>query len=481
MLSTQPPEQIVTPHTVEQEKIDAESLNLEATRQSANQNWLSGTRGMFIGIGIGVILTLIGTKIGSFATKPTTTPTPEQPVKAEVTAQSVTVTTAQITPVDRTLKATGTVAAVELIPVLSRVMGLQIQQVLVDEGDTVKAGHVLLPLDNVVQLAQVSQAQATVAQAQARLDELRAGTRAEEIARARETIRRMRAEVSQAQSDWELAKKRVERNQTLESEGAIARDLLDEILTQEKNKLSILQQKQASVREAEQKLAELEAGPRQEVIAQAVAQLAEAKARLQVVNTELNNTRIVAPVNGLIAERNARVGDTTNASGQTPLFRIIENGLLELRLKVPETELPLIRVGQKVEIVSDTDTNLKITGTVREINPVVDEQSRQATIEVNLPNQKGLKPGMFLRGNIITNTATSLTVPMQAVLPQTDGSAIAYVVQNNNTVKAQTLTLGELLPNQQVEVLAGLNPNDRLVLKGAAYLKDGDRITIQPE
>jgi RND family efflux transporter MFP subunit len=211
------------------------------------------------------------------------------------------------------------------------------------------------------------------------------------------------------------------------------------------------------------------------VIAQATAQLAEAQSRLAIVKAQLNETRLISPVSGKIAERNGRIGDTTN--GQNALFKIIENGRLELRLRVPENQLPLIRVGAPVTITSDANSSLKLSGQVREINPIVDEASRQATVKVDLTDNTGLKPGMFLRGAIVTNTSNSLTVPMTAVLPQKDNQALVYLVGPDNTVTAKTVQLGQIMPNNRVEILTGLQAGDRIVVKGAAYLGDGDKIT----
>ena len=85
---------------------------------------------------------------------------------------------------------------------------------------------------------------------------------------------------------------------------------------------------------------------------------------------------------------------------------------------------------------------------------------------------------MFLRAAIVTAESTSLTVPMGAILPQTDGSAIAYKLKPDGTVKIQPVVIGEILPNQQIEIKEGLETGERVVVKGAAYLKDGDRVSV---
>lgn len=456
---------------------DEYQFDATPTKKPKQSSLLSGSKGVLFGIGLGALLTLGGTK---FFTQPQTTEAPQSvTTAAQAPAQSVTVSTVQLSRVNRTLKATGTVTADELITVNAQANGLQIQEIYVDEGASVSAGQLLARLDDSILQAQLAQAQASVAQAEARLAELRAGTRTEEIARARESVRQTEADLTQVKSDWDLAKKRLSRNQTLEAEGAIARDRLDEAINDERSKLAIVRRTEAELRENQQKLAELQAGPRSEVIAQATAQLAQAKSQVQVITAQLRNTRILSPVNGKITQRNARVGDTTNASSQGALFEIIEAGRLELHVKIPENQLTAIRIGQKVEVTSDADSNLKLIGTIREINPVVDVESRQATVKVDLPFFDSLKPGMFLRASIVTNSATSITVPMEGILPQSDGQAIAYIVQPNNTVIAQTVSLGEILPNNQIEITNGLKVGERIVIKGAAYLNDGDKIQIK--
>jgi HlyD family secretion protein len=431
-----------------------------------------------LGIGIGIALTLVGTKL--FSSAPPAAKPPASPAKTadRGIAQSVTAATVNYSRLNRTLKATGTVAPLESVSVLAQATGLQIRQILVDEGQFVRAGQVLAVLDDSTQRAKILQAEAAVVAAEARLAELKAGSRKEEISRARESLRRIESEIAQAKSDLDLARKRVQRNETLEAEGAIAQDRLDEFLNDERNKRALVEQAKALLREAQQQLALLEAGPRREVIAQTAAQLAEAKASLQTARIELDKTRVVAPASGKIAKRNARVGQTTTSFSQTPLFEIIENGRLELQVKIPETQLAAIRPGQVVEITSDADSRLKLRGQVREINPTVDTESRQGTVKVELPQNSTLKPGMFLRAGIVTAESTSLTVPMGAILPQADGSAIAYQVKPDGTVKAQTVEIGEILSNQQIEIKRGLQAGERVVVKGAAYLKEGDRVSV---
>jgi HlyD family secretion protein len=452
----------------------------------------SGQINLILGMGLGAIVTALATTLLS----------PRQgniipPVGGETInqpAQSITVARVESTDVPRTLDATGTIAAFELIPVMSSSTGLQIEQVLVKENYSVSSGQTLAILDDAVLQAKLEEARALVRSQEARLAELKAGSRKEEIAQAQENVKVMQQGVTQAKTALDLVQKRVTRNRQLEKEGALARDRLDEILNQEQLSISSLEQAKAKLQEAQQKLIQLQKGNRPETIAQAEANLAQAKAQLQLVLEQLDDTRIVAPVSGTIAQKNASIGDVIatntgnnsssgngsvgNVSASNALFTIIKDGRLELRLQVPATDLARLNVGQTVRITSDLDSKLVITGRVRTIDPVVNEQSRQAIVKVDLPSNRSLKLGMFLKGSITTSSTVSLSVPTKALIPQNDGSALVYVLQENKTVKAVRVETGETIAGEKVEIKSGLQLNDEVAIKGAPYLKDGDRVFV---
>lgn len=432
---------------------------------------------LLVGVGIGALLAVAGMRIFEPTKTETSSTANTTATNISSSAQSVTAATVETAQLDRSLRANGTVAAYELVPVTSQATGFGISEILADRGQTVAKGQVLARLDDSRLQAQLMQARGGLAKAEAKVAELRVGTRSEEIAQARERVANAQAALMQAQSDLELVNKRVERNQTLEAEGAIARDRLDEIITQQRTRQSSLLQAQANLREAEQRLAQLQAGATPEVIAQAEAELEQAKGQVRLVQAQLKDTIVVAPTAGKIAERNARIGDLVSSSEK--LFTIIERGRLELRLTVPETQLSQIRPGQNVRVTGNVASNITLLGKVRTIDPMVKEDSRQAIVKVDLPNNSVLKPGMFLQAAIVTTTKPGAKVAVDALLPQTDGSAIAYVLQKDNTVKAKRVEMGQVIPNEKVEILSGLNTGDRVILKGAAYLRDGDRVSVK--
>ena len=489
---------------------DSEVLD-ERVSFPTKSNWLSGGRGLFLGVSLGIVLTIVATNL--LGSRQAQSPAQVPPAaESPLPSTSVTVAEVETGSINRTLEATGTVDASEMIEVGAQETGLKIEQVLVDEGDFVKKGQRMAILDRSLLEAQLAQGKAAVAEAEARLAELQAGARSEEISQAQarrdqakarlqqtqaskpRKIDEAAAQVSDAQSRLELAKSRYDMYQKLVNNGAVSQDQFNQADSEYRSaqaNLSAAQQRlseakntnnpeeaqfAAAVTEAEEQLKQLRAGSRQEVIDQAQARLASAKGQVQSVMARLKDTQVLAPVSGKIAKRNARVGDVTSPSQK--LFTIIEQGRLELLLKIPETQLPQIGTGQSVKVTSDADASLVIYGKVREIDPVVDQESRMATVKVSLSSAESLKPGMFLRGAITTSSSPGLTVPAKAVLPRTDGSAIVYQLEADNTVKAQEVELGEVLPDERIEIKGGLSPSHRVVVKGAAYLKDGDRVEV---
>lgn len=421
-----------------------------ARKERSQQGWLTP---IVLGTGIGIALSVVGMRLLPALQSQGTSPA--APAKESVAPSlSVTVAPVETTTVAKTLDTTGTVAAFDLLPVLPQASGLQIKQVLAEEGDIVKAGQILAVLDNSVLQTQLQQAKAQLESSQAVVGQKQAA-----LAQARATM---------AQSQRELA-----RYQYLANQGAVNRQDLDTRTTGVATNQQAVQVAIANIGSAQ-------------------ADVRNNQAKIQQLQTQIEQTIVRAPANGIIAEKNARVGDVSATFQAQKLFSLIRDSHLELQLKVPETQLPEVHVGAPVTVTSNADRRLRIQGKVREISPLVDQQTRQATVKVDLPPSSykdfQLRPGMFLQGAIVSNTAQALAVPATAVLPQSDGKAIVYLLSKDNTVRAQTVEAGvttnpskakESDPSTaRIEIKSGLKLGDRVAVDGAGYLKDGDRVKV---
>ncbi|MBA2748070.1 MAG: efflux RND transporter periplasmic adaptor subunit [Tatlockia sp.] len=390
---------------------------------------------LLVGTGLGIGLTGLGMTIMN---RPTTKPavTPQSVNLAP--SMSVTIASAELTPVARTLSVTGTVNARDLIPVLPQATGLQIKQILVDEGDSVKSGQTLAILDSSVLQTQIAQAKA-------------------EVESNRAVVRQRQASLAQSRATLAEANSNYERYRGLAEAGAISRQELETRSTTATTAREAISVAQANIASAE-------------------ADVRISIARVQQQQTQLNQTIVRAPASGIIAEQTAQVGDVANSTQK--IFSIIQNGSLELQAKVPATNLAQVKINSPVVVTSDADSRLRLQGNVREIAPLVDPQSREATVRIDLPATALLRPGMFASGAIMIANVPGIAIPAKAVLPQSDGSAIAFVLTDGDIVRSQKITVGEVIGSANVEIINGLKIGDRIVVAGAGYLKDGDKVQV---
>ncbi len=414
-----------------------ETLEVESDKQKRlSRKQLRWLTPLVIGTGLGIVVAIGGTRL--LSRPPVQTPNPVQPHQSQPAVMSVTVAPVQSTSVVRMLNVTGTVAARDLLPVLPQTTGLQIRQILAEEGNVVKKGQVMAVLDNSVLKAQLDEAKADMESAQA-------------------VVWQKQAALAQARATVAEAQATLQRYQNLGNQGAISRQELDTRTT-----TATTAQENVRVAQAD--------------ISSAQADVRSNRARVQQLQTQLEQTLIRAPASGLVAEEIAEVGDITN--GMQKLFSIIQDGLLELSAEVPAIQLPQVRINAPAQITSDADPRIHLQGKVREIAELVNVQSRQAEVRINLQETTLLRPGMFVRAAIMTTSASGITVPAKAVLPQPDGSAIVFLLAAEDKVKAQTVEVGEVQGSSSMEIKNGLKQGDHVVVAGAGYLKDGDRVQV---
>src|SRR5690606_1104983 len=193
------------------------------------------------------------------------------------------------------------------------------------------------------------------------------------------------------------------------------------------------------------------------------AGLASARASLAETQTRLSQATIRAPVSGLIISRSVTKGQIIAAG--TELFRMVRDGRLELDAQVPETELPLIRAGQSATITSSQAG--PTTGTVRIVTPEVDPQTRLGLARISLAPGSGLKPGMFAR--------PATVVPTDAVLYRSNKAGV-FVLNPDASVRFTPVTV--LSRRDDQTSVDGVAVGARVVVAGAGFLNDGDKVTV---
>ena len=235
----------------------------------------------------------------------------------------------------------------------------RIAEVLVEEGMAVHAGQVLARLETGRLTPRVQQAQARVAAQTEALRKLRNGARPEEIAQARAALNAAQAEAANARSQ-------INRLQSISDasngRAVSATDL--EVATAQ------ARMSEAQAQNSNEALALALAGPRQEDIAQASAQLDAAEAELNLLQQQLKDAELLAPTDGIIRSRLMEPGEL--ATPQRPVFSIAITSPKWVRAYVSEVELGRINVGTRASVMIDSAPDTPIEGTVGFISSVAE-------------------------------------------------------------------------------------------------------------
>jgi HlyD family secretion protein len=201
----------------------------------------------------------------------------------------------------------------------------------------------------------------------------------------------------------------------------------------------------------------------------AAAQLAEAQARLA-------RAEVRAPADGVILTRTVEVGQTVSA-GSGALFRMAEGDEVELRGDVAETDLPLLKVGQAVDV--RLTGNAKVyPGRVRLLGAVIDPQTRLGMIRVSLAPDPNLRPGAFARAEVTVSNAQRIVLPQTAVLTDEKGSFV-LVVNSDDKIERRPVHVSGMVENG-VTIADGVSATDRVVATAGAFLQVGESVKPVP-
>ena len=248
-------------------------------------------------------------------------------------------------------------------------------------------------------------------------------------------------------------------------------DTTREEVTSAEAKLKALRSVSAETRA---KLKQAESGGRTEDVEISKATVAETKGQIDQFEHQIEQTYIKAPDDGLIAKRDAHIGAITSVG--TPLFSIIRLNRLELRAQVSDIDLAKFKPGQIVKVAVNEDDDGKILGHVSLVSPQVDQASRLGIVRISLPANAGLKPGMFVRGQVDMGHRDALTVPSTSVITR-NGESFVFTLADNRAV-AVPVKVG-VRTDKFAEILTGLKPSQVVIDAGARFLSDRDVVRVE--
>jgi ABC exporter DevB family membrane fusion protein len=269
-------------------------------------------------------------------------------------------------------------------------MTARIERFLVNEGDHVDKGQVIAVLDSKDLAARLRQAEAELAVAKAKRDEVAAGARDEEIKQAQ-------AELQRAQSEQVQAEKEFHRVGQLRKDNFVSQATLDKAE-------SAYKVTTAKVAEADEHLRLLQSGPSRETLALHEAQVSQANANVHYVRSLLDKTRIVSPIGGVLIERYLDVGEVVMP--EKPIAAIADTSQLRINAEVDETDSGRLHLGDPVEVTAYAYPGKVYRGRVEEIadyvgkreikpnNPAVNLGLKIIQVKIALLEATPLKLGM---------------------------------------------------------------------------------------
>lgn len=356
-----------------------------------------------------------------------------------VAAPAITVSKVATEDFIQTAVVSGSLVPREEILVSAEIEGLRVRELLADEGDHVMKGQVLARLVSEQIDAQLAQNEAN-------------------LARSKAAIAQAKSQIVQAEAQAKEAQAQLVRAEPLKKSGYLSGATYD-------------QRESAAGTTAAQLVAARDG------LTAAEADKAQVEAQRREILWRRSNTDVTAPKDGIISRRTARIGAMASAIGE-PMFRIIEDGEIELDAEIVETELKNAKVDQKA-VVTVPEFG-KFEGKVRLVSPEVDKTTRLGRVKIFLGENPALRIGSFAEGRIETAHSRGLAVPSSAVTFDQRSTSV-QVVANGNTIEQRIVTVG-LTAGDLVEVKDGLKEGDVVVTRAGTFLRDGDIVRpIVPE
>ena len=338
---------------------------------------------------------------------------------------------------ERFIEATGTVRAKTIAAVAAQVMG-RITSLPVAEGSRVEKGALLATIDDTQVRAQLLAAGALVTEAEAGLREVEGA-------------------IAQAEASKSLAEKTYERFRVLHEEKVVTSQEFDEVEVK----------RTVAIKDYERAL---------DKRAQVIAKITQAKAQEEAARAMLSYTRVRAPFPGVVTGKKADVGSM--AAPGVPILVLENTRRYRIEASVPEAYLGVLKVGSRVQIVLGTPSGKEIPGTISEVVPQVDPESRTFTAKVDLPGGgQRFRTGMFGRVLFPAGKENILVVPKKAIM-HVGGYEALFTVTADNVAHLVMVTTGRAF-GDEVEILSGIDPGTHVAVSPLEKLVDGARVEVR--
>jgi len=351
----------------------------------------------------------------------------------------------------------GTLEAKERVILRPETEG-RVSEILVESGEQVEAGTPVIQLSPERSQAELNRARADVEAARSA------------VQTARSELAARQADVNNAQSEVNLQNEEYRRTQFLVQEGAQAQQALDRV---ERDRANALSQLEAAEKQVDAAKSRLE---------QAKAELKRAQAQVEVIQEDLQDTRVLSSIKGTIGDIRIELGEYLQAGDE--IAAISQNNILELNLRIPVEQADRLEKRLPVELMTPNRNQSLLTGQINFIAPQVDTGAQSVLAKAVFPNNGKLKDDQLVRAKVIWKKQSGVLIPTTAV-SRLSGKTFAFVAQSSKKqgqliAKQKPVELGPIQGNSY-QVISGLKPGETLITSGIINLSDGDPIKPQQQ
>jgi len=380
----------------------------------------------------------------------------------------------QLGSIARTIETTGTIEsenAVSIVPkVEQRIVWMPFR-----EGDTVHRGQVIARLESAESADQLSTALAEVSVAEAKLRDVLAGSRPQEIRAAEAALAQAEAGVESAKAALQDAETEVYRQRRMLKIGGASEEDVDKAQTRCQLAESALASANSAVESAKARLELLAEGASSTQIAVAREQVKQARLKAETIRTQSEYCTIKSPVNGVITRLFLTEGDM--AQPKQPIMSISENAKMIVKAGVSDRDAAKLKPGMPALVETGQPGLPPLKLKVARVYPAADPATRLFPLEIPLPRESRMPLGAFARISLLLERhSNAIVVPADAIVQKPGGKSVVFVVENG-TAQARPIEVG-IESKGKVEVLSGLRPGESLVVRGQEMLKDGAEVKV---
>lgn len=354
--------------------------------------------------------------------------------------------------IQRTIRGDGLIYPRQQAAIVPKITA-PIKKTFVQRGSKVKAGQLLVELENQDLAGAATESRATYDQAQATYETTARATVPQELQKAELDAKAAKDALDAQQAVFE-------NRQRLFREGAIAEKDVNDARAN-------LSQARTTYETAQKKLDDLRSFAHDQELKAAAAQRDAAKGHFESAQAQLGYSRITSPIDGVVTDLPLYAGEMP-PSGQ-PLITVMDTSQVIARTHVSQAEAAELKVGDEANIIGPG--NIPVAARVTQISPALDAANTTVEVWVQADNKEGtLRPGTSVKVEIIAQTVSNaLVIPEKAVLTSPAGASFAIVIDQNNVPHRRKITVG-IRDGGKAQVTDGLDSGQRVATTGAFEL-----------